>query len=145
MWWEYSRGCKPTVNVNRLIRTAERWVDGEYVGYACRCPWVIRGLRLLSVGCACRLHPRLCACYRTAVRIRVYQEYALVSLRASTRNLILDLSNATRPRPYQLHGIWGLSLLIYEMDVSSGRDVRLVRPPMGESRDGSVRSDMSVF
>ena len=91
-------------------------------------PWVIRGL---SVGCACRLHPRLCADHRSAVHIRVYQEYAFVSLRALTRNLILALSNATRPRPYQLHGIWGLSLLIYEMDVSSGRDARLVRPHDG--------------
>ena len=33
------------------------------------CPWVIRGLRLLSVGCACRLHPRLCADYRAAVPV----------------------------------------------------------------------------
>ena len=70
------------------------------------CPWVIRWLRLLSVGCAYRLYPRLCAGHRAAVRIRVYQEYALVSLRASTRNLILALSNATCPRPYQLHGMW---------------------------------------
>ena len=31
------------------------------------CPWVVRGLRLLSVGYACRLHPRLCACHRAAV------------------------------------------------------------------------------
>ena len=41
------------------------------------CPWIIRGLRLLSVGCAYRLHPRLCACHRTAVRIRVYQDVRL--------------------------------------------------------------------
>ena len=31
------------------------------------CPLVIRGLRLLSVGYAYRLHPRLCACHRAAV------------------------------------------------------------------------------
>ena len=102
-------------------------MDGGSVGNACY-PWIVRWL---PVGYAYRLHPRLCAGHRAAVRIRVYQEYALVSLRASTRNLILALSNATRPSPYQLHGIWGLSLLIYEMDVSSGRDVRFVRP-----RDG---------
>ena len=91
-------------------------------------PVVVRGL---SVGCAYRLHPRLCADHRSAVHIRVYQEYALVSLLASTRNLILALSNATRPRPYQLHGIWVWSLLIYEMAVASGRDVRSVRPHDG--------------
>ena len=51
------------------------------VGYACRCPWVIRGL---SVGNACYpwgtpigLHPRLCAGHRSAVRIRVYQDVRL--------------------------------------------------------------------
>ena len=102
-------------------------VRGLSVGCAC-CPWVIRWL---PVGYAYRLHPRLCAGHRAAVRIRVYQEYALVSLRASTRKDILALSNATRPRPYQLHGIWVLSLLIYEMDVSSGRDVQTVRPHDG--------------
>ena len=31
------------------------------------CPLVIRGLRLISVGYAYRLHPRLYACHRTAV------------------------------------------------------------------------------
>ena len=35
------------------------------------CPWVVRWL---SVGYAYRLHPRLCADHRAAVRIRVYQD-----------------------------------------------------------------------
>ena len=38
------------------------------------CPLVVRGL---SVGCAYRLHPRLCADRRAAVRIRVYQDVRL--------------------------------------------------------------------
>ena len=40
------------------------------VGYL----WVVRGL---SVGYAYRLHPRLCAGHRAAVRIRVYQDVRL--------------------------------------------------------------------
>ena len=85
---------------------------------------VIRGLRLSALPTAVFLSPR-CGSYQGVSRC------AFVSLRALTRNLILTLSNATRPRPYQLHGIWGLSLLIYEMDVSSVRDARLVRPHDG--------------
>ena len=37
-------------------------------------PVFVRGL---SVGCAYRLHPRLCSCHRAAVRIRVYQNVRL--------------------------------------------------------------------
>ena len=97
--------------------------------------WGIRGLRLsLSVG------------YPWVAPVGFTHGYVLVTalrfvlgcikmcvrvLAGSTRNLILTLSNATRPRLYQLHGIWVLSLLIYEMDVSSGRDARLVRPHDG--------------
>ena len=31
------------------------------------CPWVVPVVRGLSVGCAYRLHPRLCAAHRAAV------------------------------------------------------------------------------
>ena len=105
---------------NPWIVPVVRWLSVD-------CPWVtpvIRGLRLSASPTAVFLSPH-CGSYKGV------SECALVSLRASTRKDILALSNATRPRPYQLHGIWGLSLLIYEMDVSSGRDVQTVRPHDG--------------
>ena len=100
------------------------WVTPVVRGLFVGCQLVVRGLRLSASPTAVCLSP-LRGSYQGVSRC------AFVSLRATTRNLILALSNATRPRPYQLHGIWVLSLLIYEMDVFSGRDVRLVRPHDG--------------